>query len=564
MFRTTCFAASLLFSLLSVSGCGGGSNSGTQPEPIASYIVFLADKEVDQVRELYSTLSDNSITPIKLSAPVSRMQVGTHQLSPNGQWVAFSGRTDQDSNGIFDAADGAFDLYWCKVNGSEAAVNISGDLPDHAGILEIDWSPDSNSLVFRSDIATDDVDELYLVTRNNPVPVKINGSVGSTVEMGQALWSPDSRYIAQIVRNRNNTYITDQVAINVYDTSLGTPNSTRLTGSSLSGGYFSGNSFIGAHISGGVSWSPDSSRLAYMLDDRTNGTRTHYQAFPNGISQRVTQTLTGNEIGGLSFSWSDDGRYLAYQVAISGLGTNKIDVFDTSRGVAHRVITSPNDGVILGRTDLLNWRPNSYDIMLVTSTSMGGPSEMYVLAADVAHSQLPAPVSDTSMSKNFNAFSWSPDGRYLSYIITDSSDQSQHLVTVEPDNANQRVTVSHDASTYHQYPAMEWLSSNRLLYSFGDGIYVAAAGQSSSGDLISSNIETNIGSMGLAVVQTKGNPFYSVGNQQRAAFIGYRTGTDIQSLFSVMVDGSHLRDNGGSIIDAGDINSFNFARNEIL
>lgn len=555
-----------IMALLSLPGCGGGSG-GTAPgfsSQVPLWMVFRADKAVDELFELYSVLDDGSNQPVKLSSPSIVSSVQQFTVSPNGIYVAYTAREDGNGDGVIEFTDGPLELFWVKVDGSEPAVKISGQLPAHASILAFDWSPDSSRLVFRSDIDTDDVDELYMVEFNNTTPVKINGNVGTTVEMGEVIWSPNSRYVAQVVRNRENRFIIDRVAINVYDTTLGTANSTRVSGATLTGSFFTNGVGSGANIGGGIIWSPDSTRLAYLLDNRSASTRHHYQAFPDGTNQRVTGSLGTSEDGALTFEWSGDSRYLAYGVFTSSVGTMAIEVFDSTNSSVARIITAPNGGSIIARTNSIKWQPQGDRIAVAMSQSSGGPMEMFIVAVDNANGTL-TPASGVLAADTFvDDYDWSPDSSRLGYLLVDSTDSTRQLYTMVPDGVP--VLGSHDSVGTSQRRFFQWLpDSGKLLYGFGDGFYVSTADSAGSFISISAGLDTQIP-----------GPFNSTSQSARAAIrlsgpdankigmLALKPGTGTAALFTSNADGSGLTDVTGDLIPNGNVTSLEFARTSIF
>lgn len=555
-------AAILVVTLL--TACGGSSNGdddgkgngGERSVRVPQWLVFTADKHIDGRTELFSVLDDGAIEPIRLSPPA--MQVASFSLSADGREVAFSAQSDSNTDGVIDFNDAPGQLYRAPVDGSRTAVNVSGVLPAHATIREFDWSPTSGDLVFRADIDTDDVDETYLVEAASSTPVKINGPVGSELETGDSLWSPDGRYIAQVVRNRSNRFISDRVAIDVYDTAAGGPNSTRVSGAALDGSTFSGGGAAGQNISAGITWASDSSRLAYMLDDRDNNTRRYYQAFPDGAHEDVTGPLATDENGSLGFLWSDDARYLAYEVALSGVGVIALELFDTSDD-SHRRILEITGG---GRVRLpFAWQPAGDSIAFTANLADDGPVELFTVVVGDDGSSEPPPLSAPLPSDNFvGEFIWSPDGAQLAYLQVDSADFSSDLFTVAP--AEVAYPVSHDAPpSGSDESEFDWLpASDRLLYSLGDAWYVTEAGLPAAFVKVSGELNTRVDPFenGFARELARPAPGSEALEDQRIAFLAEPMGEMRSALFAADIGGQLQQELSGVMTAGGNVFDFRY------
>ncbi len=375
--------------------------------------------------------------------------------------------------------------------------------------------------------------------------------------MGDALWSPDGRYVAQVVRNRTNRFITDRVGINVFDTTLGAPNSTRLTGPTLSGGSTGGGAFTGVFISAGITWAPDSSRLAYMLDDQTNGVRRYFQAFPDGSNQNVTGALGADENGSLRFEWSDDSRYLAYEVVRAGVGVTALEVFDTTDSSNRRILDIPAGGAVR-RT--FAWQPGGDDIALSLSRTAGGLPELVVVAATDDGTSLPPSLSGTlPADTELNDFQWSPQGDRLVYRLFDTVERTSDLFTVVPGGAP--VPVSHDSPGTRDDITLEWLPSNdRLLYGLGDGFYVAPADQAGAAVEVNGALEHQVSPFDPnrtteLVRAAQGSPDP---DRQRIAFLAEPLADPRSALHAADPDGAALVELSGAMVPGGNVFSFGF------
>lgn len=158
---------------------------------------------------------------------------------------------------------------------------------------------------------------------------------------------------------------------------------------------------------------------------------------------------------------------------------------------------------------------------------------------------------------------WSPDGEHLGYLATNATIDQASVITVAPGTSNQRITVSSDSSNILSYPTFRWVSGNRLLYSFGDSIEIASAGESASNQTLSANlnVNVNVGASAAAYVQMTANPHNTVPEEQRIGFLAHREGSDVISLFTNLTDGTDLQDAGGSFVAGGGVSSFQFAEN---
>lgn len=481
---------SWLLAACSSGGDGGDVSSGSNTR-ITETIVFTADKETDNVRELYAVQDDGSRL-VKLSASmVSGGSVSLFKLSPDKNKVAYL--ADQD-------IDNKLELYVVNVDGTgrvKVSLGLGPDADVHHGNTNdaFWWSPDSTRLVYMADTDIDEIQELFLVNADGSDHHKINGNVGTTVRIGQARWSPDSRYVAYFVRSRtpyHSGYAVDRIAINTHDTTIGGNNSIRVSGTVAANQTDWVNQFV---------WSPDSTRIAYTSYEDASGVRELYIAIAGQTTQqsRVNVPLVASQGVLYLLYWSSDSRYLLYNITGTnpgGLythdtqntsarnGTNitgplasgrSIDQFafapDDSRvayiadqdtgnqyelysalpGVTNSRVklngVLPTDG---GVTDF-KWSPDSSRVAYVADQDMIDVLEAYTAAADGGSASVKVSLANlTNSVVQHSRFSWSPDGQYIAYEVV-GGDQTGLYVTTPNDNLSARKVSGNDFTSQSRF-----------------------------------------------------------------------------------------------------------------
>src|ERR1051325_10029740 len=115
---------------------------------------------------------------------------GDPEWSPDGKWIAFSGRLNGKSGLILARADGTEKKYLGPLDGTNSPLPTTGK--------RIAWSPDSKQIAYVSDLKSglilaraDGTEKKYLGPldgTNSPLP-----TTGKRIA-----WSPDSKQIAYV------------------------------------------------------------------------------------------------------------------------------------------------------------------------------------------------------------------------------------------------------------------------------------------------------------------------------------------------------------------------------
>ena len=298
--------------------------------PDNSRILYLADEETDNLRELFLVFSSSPGTSYKVSGtlPVGRFISNSgYFFSPDSNKVLYSSDqetaskvelyivdvsgaspgADQKINGAFLTAgsdiwffkfspdsgtvyyhadqvvDGQYNIYAVDVSGT----NPGADLIVNPTVLgsgvwgESHITPDGSNLLYRAtqdDIGTD---ELYLVdTSNLGVSTKASGTLvtDGDVAFNNYLISPDGSLIL---------YLADQDTNNMFELYL--VNMTNPGISQKVNGTISAGSGI---LSGQYQFSPDSSRMLYVADPDDDGFDELFLVSVSGASPGAAQTVT--------------------------------------------------------------------------------------------------------------------------------------------------------------------------------------------------------------------------------------------------------------------------------
>lgn len=551
-------AMCLAFLLTACGGGGGSSGSGTTRGTEA--VVFIADKEVDDVRELYAMQDDGSGL-VKLSGTLLSGSVGLFKLSPDKSKVAYAAAED---------TAGVADLYVVNVDGT-GRVKVSQGLGPDADVFHGNtsdafwWSPDSTRLVYLADTDIDEIRELYLVNADGSDHHKINGSVGNpvVVQIGQAKWSPDSRYVAYYVRTLNRSgYITDRFAINTHDTTIGGRNSVRVSGSAIQ-----------TTASGSVQemvWSPDSTRIAYVSYENSGSMREIYIANAgedqslSSATRRVNVPLTSGQNCFFRIYWSGDGRYLLYycspglythdtQNVTARNGVNISGSLAAGRGI-DRFAWSPDfsrvayiadqdtdnqyelysalpdvassavklNGLLPtgGAVRQFKWSPDSNRVAYVADKDTDDVFETYTAMAGGGSASIKVSLDNlTNSDVNPDRFSWSPDGQYIAYEV-ESGDQTGLYVTTPDDNLSARKVSGNDFTAQSRFGYQPYI---------GEYFTYSPWTSDSRYFLFSASIDTNYPSPNL--------PYY---------------------LYRVGIDETQPTDITGSLVTGGSVGSFDY------
>ena len=177
--------------------------------PAASTTVFYrADQDVDGQVELYSTPGDGSGTPVRLNDTLPPDgDVRKLAISSDGARVAFLA----DSG-----ADELFELSSVTADGSTAPVQLSADPEAGVTLGDVEQfviSPDALQVVYTADQDEDQVREIYSVPISGGQPVRLNPELveGGNVARNDFHVSPDSRSVVyrsdSIVDERHELFL---------------------------------------------------------------------------------------------------------------------------------------------------------------------------------------------------------------------------------------------------------------------------------------------------------------------------------------------------------------------
>ncbi len=198
-----------------------------------------------------------------------------------------------------------------------------------------------------------------------------------------------------------------------------------------------------------LKWSPDSTRIAYIADQDTDGLRELYRSFATGPSgnTKVSGELTADKEVSFSYEWSPDSSFIAYLVDLEPdkrlllLSTSDGNLTNTISNLNNVISNSSGSGVVSS----LKWSPVSNVLAFLAENVISGVSnginELYVSDTD----GLVTKISGVLVSGGEVDFSykWAPDGSRLAYTADQDTDEVTELYTNTPDgNDNMKISGS--------------------------------------------------------------------------------------------------------------------------
>ncbi len=413
---------------LSTAACGGGGGGGgaspppPPPPPVSrtpQKAVFIAEDTTLGQRHLYVAGDEGSaLTPLTTAFANPNGDVRGFELSPDGQTVAYYADADIDD---------VMELYFVDVDGG-TPISAQTGFPANTSFFELEWSPDSSQLAYAANPGGNSsrgfgLWEVFLVNRDGSDNRKINGSTGSPprVAVTNPTWSPDGRYVAQTVRSLAPFQTT--IGHNVYDTTLGTPNSTRVTPAV--------DWLNSEDIDYAVTWSASSDRLIYMSSfESASFMRLYSTAVDGSGTVRLNGALTS---GGDVFSYrvSPDGSQIAY--VADQVVDGQYDLFVVSATGSNLMRMSASLG--RGRVPNFDWSPDSTRIAFDDDRNIAGTRELYIATLGGSDVRVNQPLVDGQFA---GRPLWSPDGQSLAFLSDQYEPGRFEAYAVNADGSNER------------------------------------------------------------------------------------------------------------------------------
>ncbi|MSR63622.1 MAG: hypothetical protein EXS08_14390 [Planctomycetes bacterium] len=151
--------------------------------------VFAADRDVDNVFELYGGPTDFHNPPRELSAvPVPGGGVVEFAISPDGAWAVY--RADQ-------AVDESLELFAVPIDGSAAPVRLNPAQASDRDVAAFRISADSTRVVFLSNQRGLNSNELYAVPIDGSAPATLLHPLGGTRDTLEFALAPDGSRVVE-------------------------------------------------------------------------------------------------------------------------------------------------------------------------------------------------------------------------------------------------------------------------------------------------------------------------------------------------------------------------------
>ena len=383
--------------------------------PDGQYVVYLADQEMDQVRELYSVPITGG-TSSKLNGPIvaGGNVFSSFVISPDSQYVIY--RADQD-------IDNVLELYSVPIDGSSTAVKLNASLPVGSSGVRSSFhiSPDSNRVIYLADQNTPTVAELYSVAITGGSTTKLNDPL---VADGQVL----------------NYRISSDSTTVVYRADQETDGVTELFSVPLSGGTvrkLNPTLVAGGRVREEFAISANNSHVVYMADQIvdnegelfsvpiTGGPATKLNA-PLAANGDVDNFVISLDSSRVVYRAAQDTTFVEelYSVPLSGGSPTKLNQPpETDNSVLEEFFISPDSSRVLYSVG-----EDGFSSAPVTlySVPLAGPANASILLTE-------AVTIEESSERAINPFGLlliSPDSKYVVYPANTTTDETLELYSI--------------------------------------------------------------------------------------------------------------------------------------
>ena len=309
---------------------------------------------------------------------------------------------------------------------SNIAEFVSGTDP-----LDASLTPVVSRVVFRGDLDTDNVNELYSVDAAGGARIKLSPTLLANGDVGQTLLSPDGRFVAFTVSNA----VLDganEVFVAPVDGST-----AAVKVSSIVFPFTVGVNFVSGFS---LQWAPDSSRIAWTGDFRVDDAFELFTATPTGSQQVINPPMVLNGDMG-QFIWAPDSSRIAYRA--DQVTDNVQELFTAlPAGTGRLKVSGPL--VLNGSLSQFKWAPDSSRIAYNADQLTDNVFELFT--TDPAVAGAATRVSQTPLFANPDSdiftFAWAPDSSRIAYTHDRDLDGVNDLFTTVPDSAAQTFKVN--------------------------------------------------------------------------------------------------------------------------
>jgi dipeptidyl aminopeptidase/acylaminoacyl peptidase len=206
------------------------------------------------------------------------------EWSPDGKWLAYSGKLGGKSGLIIARPDGAGKKYIGPLEGTNAPLPTTGKT--------VAWSPQSNQIAYVS---------------AQPGPETADAT-GDPIVITRYLYKPTA--------SEGNSHFNDNKRLHIFIADPATGKSRQLTS--------------GTHYEHSVDWSPDGNEIAFISNREPNEDQFfNYDLLTINASDGKMRRLTATENAEYRPHWSPDGKTIAYEATRRGLTDLETTMEDT-------------------------------------------------------------------------------------------------------------------------------------------------------------------------------------------------------------------------------------------
>jgi dipeptidyl aminopeptidase/acylaminoacyl peptidase len=301
---------------------------------------------------------------------------GEPTWSPNGNWIAYTGKLDGKHGLIVAHPDGTAKKFLAAMEGTNSPLPTTGKT--------IAWSPDSKQIAYVS---------------AQPGPETAEAS-GDPIVITRYLYKPDA--------GEGNSHFNDNKRLHIFAVDVATGKSRQLT--------------QGNHYEHSIDWSPDGKEIVFISNREPNEDQFfNYDMFVLDAANGQMRRLTTTESAEYRPRWSPDGKTIVYEATKRGLTDLETTMEDThvwligSDGSKRRELT----GSIDNRQGEPAWSPDGRSILFTVQEH--GSIHLYRMTLDGGK-------PDVVVAEPGTVGSWSVHGDQVAYSLATPGDQAELYV----------------------------------------------------------------------------------------------------------------------------------------